>query len=132
MLSTNSAAAGATGHPYGFSLSRGRNAHFPDTGKRFHDGVTRFLSAESDGPFLRPAEVAFPPYGSVVILGRLGSNDGDENAAVQRFAPGSHHSALVSGTVGAAAGVGVFFIFVALSHLGSLQRSQRSRLAVIN
>ena len=41
------------------------------TGKRFHDGVQQFLSVASDEPFLPPAEVAFPPHGRLVILGRL-------------------------------------------------------------
>ena len=72
LLSTDSAATGATGREFGFSFSKGRNAHFPDTGKRFHEGVQRYLNGEAEGPFLAPAEVAFPPYGGVVILGRLG------------------------------------------------------------
>ena len=41
------------------------------TGKRFYDGVQQFLSIASDEPFLPPAEGAFPPYGRLVILGRL-------------------------------------------------------------
>ena len=64
LLSADSSAAGATGRPFGFSFSRGKNAHFPDTGKRFRAGVERYLSGGSP-------EVAFPPYGKVVILGRL-------------------------------------------------------------
>ena len=71
LLSTDSASTGATGKPFGFSFSRGRNAHFPETGKRFHDGVKRFMSSGSDGPVLPPAEVEFPPHGKIVILGRL-------------------------------------------------------------
>ena len=71
LLSVDSAGAGANGKPFGFSFSRGRNAHFPDTGKRFHDGVKRFLSGQGDGQVLPPAEVSFPPYGKLTILGRL-------------------------------------------------------------
>eukprot|EP00854_Cymbomonas_tetramitiformis_P011198 gene11198-13234_t len=71
LLSTDTPQAGATGRDFGFSFSRGRNAHFPETGKRFHDGVQRYLSSKSDGPFLSPAEVAFPPYGTMIILGRF-------------------------------------------------------------
>ena len=65
LLAADSAATGATGQPFGFSFSRGRNAHFPDTGKRFKDGVKKYLSGEGDG------SVAFPPYGKLVMLGRL-------------------------------------------------------------
>ena len=72
LLSADSPATGATGQPFGFSFSRGRNAHFPDTGKRFREGVKRYLSAGGgDTPFLPPTDVAFPPYGKVVILGKL-------------------------------------------------------------
>ena len=64
LLSTDSSETGATGKPFGFSFSRGKNAHFPDTGKRFRAGVERYLSGGSP-------EVAFPPLGKIVILGRL-------------------------------------------------------------
>ena len=75
LLSADSAAAGATGREFGFSFSRGRNAHFPGTGKTFSAGVKRFLAGKSDGKsgLLPPVEVAFPPYGSIMILGRLKS-----------------------------------------------------------
>lgn len=71
LLSADSPEAGATGLPFGFSFSRGRNAHFPDTGERFRLGVERYLSGGGDKPVLPPAVVSFPPYGSVAILGRL-------------------------------------------------------------
>lgn len=72
LLSTDSAGTGATGKAYGFSFSKGRNAHFPDTGRRFHDGVKRYLNGKSDGgEHLPPSEVTFPGHGSIVILGRL-------------------------------------------------------------
>lgn len=64
LLSTDKAGVGATGAPFSFSFSRGRNAHFPDTGKRFAAGAKRYLR---DGT----AEVDFPGHGKLVILGRL-------------------------------------------------------------
>ena len=71
LLSTDAAGTGATGESFGFSFSRGRNAHFPETGKSFSDGVKKFLGGSADGPFLAPAEVQFGRHGTVVILGRL-------------------------------------------------------------
>ena len=74
LMSTDKAEAGATGKPFGFSFSRGRNAHFPDTGKRFRNGVKKYLDGGVPGEtHLPPAAVAFPPHGQVVILGRLSS-----------------------------------------------------------
>ena len=73
LLSSDSPSAGATGQPFGFSFSRGKNAHFPDTGKRFQKGVKQYLSCGNGEPYLPPADVAFPPHGKVVILGRLES-----------------------------------------------------------
>lgn len=72
LLLTNSAAAGATSNPYSFSFSKGKNAHFPDTGKKFQRGIKTYLEgeAESDG-FLKPANVHFPGFGKIVILGKL-------------------------------------------------------------
>ena len=71
---------------FGFSFSRGRNAHFPGTGQAFHDGVKRYLSGDGGGggggggaspsAVLDPVEVAFPGYGKVVILGRVGAAAG--------------------------------------------------------
>jgi hypothetical protein len=92
LLSANAAATGATGRPFGFSFSRGRNAHFPDTGKTFKEGVERYLrgegdygvaaavaatkaggaAAEEESEFLLPpADVVFKMYGKIVILGLL-------------------------------------------------------------
>uniref|UniRef100_A0A6V0FKM6 Cytochrome b5 heme-binding domain-containing protein n=1 Tax=Zooxanthella nutricula TaxID=1333877 RepID=A0A6V0FKM6_9DINO len=71
LLSADSAATGATGRAFGFSFSRGRNAHFPQTGRRFRDGVEQYLSGKGDDAFLPPADVAFPPFGKLVILGQL-------------------------------------------------------------
>ena len=75
LLSTDSPGAGASGQPYGFSFSRGRNAHFPDTGKRFMKGVERYLGGAASGSdsWLPPSDVAFPRYGRLVILGKLKS-----------------------------------------------------------
>ena len=75
LLSTDSPGTGATGKPHGFSFSRGRNAHFPDTGKRFQEGVKRYLRGDAgDAQGILPtADVDFPPYGKIVILGRLQS-----------------------------------------------------------
>ena len=71
-MSTDESGTGATGKPFGFSFTRGRNAHFPATGKRFKQGAERYLNGSSSaGPQLPPADVAFPPYGTLVILGRL-------------------------------------------------------------
>mmetsp|Transcript_4986 Transcript_4986/g.7563 ORF Transcript_4986/g.7563 Transcript_4986/m.7563 type:complete len:154 (-) Transcript_4986:176-637(-) len=72
LLSSNNADVGATGKPYGFSFSRGRNAHFPDTGERFREGVERYLSNGTAGEASLPSvEVVFPSYGKIVILGQL-------------------------------------------------------------
>lgn len=72
LLSTNRADAGADGRPFSFSFSRGRNAHFPDTGKRYREGVKRYLSCGTPGEAtLPPADVVFSSYGKITILGRL-------------------------------------------------------------
>ena len=47
LLSTDKAKTGATGKPFGFSFSSGRNAHFPDTGKRFRDGGVDIRKAKN-------------------------------------------------------------------------------------
>lgn len=73
LLSTNSPAAGASGSSFGFSFSRGRNAHFPDTGKRFQRGVQKYLAGavESVDVHLPPVDVPFQQFGKLIILGRL-------------------------------------------------------------
>ena len=74
LLSTDAAAVGATGEEFGFSLSRGRNAHFPGTGKCFRSGIERYLrggAGSDDHRFLAPCTVEFPEFGKVVVLGRL-------------------------------------------------------------
>ena len=64
LLSADAASTGATGQEFGFSFSRGRNAHFPGTGRNFAASVKQFLAGGN-------AEVAFPPHGTLVILGQL-------------------------------------------------------------
>lgn len=110
IMSTDEPNIGATGKAFGFSLGRGRNAHFPDTAKRFRDGVELYLSgggggkgeekrdrdddADDDGgkddddgaeeeQFLPPLAVDFPPYeGNIVILGRLAVSSSSEGGDV--------------------------------------------------
>ena len=72
LMSANTAGVGHTGTPFGFSFSRGRNAHFPATADRFRNGLKHFLEGGQQGEaYLPPAAVSFPPHGQVVILGRL-------------------------------------------------------------
>ena len=72
LLSSNDAGTGHTGRAYGFSFSRGRNAHFPKTGQTFRKGVERYLSGGDGGDgFLAPVEVKFGQHGSISILGRF-------------------------------------------------------------
>ncbi len=73
LLATNHARIGATGEDYGFSFTRGRNAHFPRTGKAFQDGVRKYLQGKANGEsgFLAPCEVVFEQYGKIVIVGKL-------------------------------------------------------------
>ena len=59
LLSADSPATGATGQPFGFSFSRGRNAHFPDTGKRFREGV-KVVSARAEAERANPVQVRAP------------------------------------------------------------------------
>ena len=72
LLTTDAPGVGASGKAFGFSFTRGRNAHFPQTGKSFHEGVQVFLSGRGE-PFLPPVEVTFSSHGKVVILGQLQS-----------------------------------------------------------
>ena len=65
LMSTDDAGVGAGPDAFSFSFSRGRNAHFPDTGRRFADGVQRYLR---DG---HATKIKFPPHGNLIILGRL-------------------------------------------------------------
>ena len=65
LMSTDDAGIGAGPEAFSFSFSRGRNAHFPDTGRRFADGVQRYLR---DG---HATKIKFPPHGNLIILGRL-------------------------------------------------------------
>ena len=49
LLSANSANIGATGHKFGFSFSKGRNAHFGHTARRFENGIQKFLNCKKAG-----------------------------------------------------------------------------------
>lgn len=77
LLSTDQPGTGATGERFGFSFSRGKNAHFPETGRRYQDGVKKFYRGSASGKlvetdaFLPPCAVEYPGYGKLVILGRL-------------------------------------------------------------
>lgn len=71
VLATNHPRIGATGSAFGFSFSKGRNAHFPKTGKIFQEGVKRYLAGSLVDGYLAPVDVRFPPHGKIVILGRL-------------------------------------------------------------
>ena len=72
LMSANTKGAGFTGREFGFSFTRGPNAHFPATGQRFRDGVQRYLGGSGDPDSCLPPEiVAFPPHGQIRILGRL-------------------------------------------------------------
>ena len=76
LKTSNDAKAGHTGSQFGFSFSKGHNAHFPETGRRWREGVEEYLRAagKDDGnENLLPAmEVAFAPHGSITIIGRFG------------------------------------------------------------
>ena len=67
ILSTDSKRSGYTGKEFGFSLSKGRNAHFPRTAKIFEEAAKSFDSLQ------RHVTVEFDPdhAGSIVILGKL-------------------------------------------------------------
>ena len=75
LMSANTSEAGATGRPFGFSFSRGPNAHFPKTGQRFAEACEQYLNGISRQPHLPPVEVEFPPFGKITILGRLSQAD---------------------------------------------------------
>jgi hypothetical protein len=84
LLSTNVASEGVTGQDFGFSLSRGKNAHSYETVRRFQNGVQQYLKGRiSSGSssimhpgncsenLLPPGTVNLPPHGTLQILGRL-------------------------------------------------------------
>ena len=70
LLQTNDPSTGDTSRPFAFSFSRGRNAHFPETAKIFHDGIARFLKGEST-EIIFPATFKKQEGGKLVVLGRL-------------------------------------------------------------
>ena len=67
ILSTDSKRSGYTGKEFGFSLSKGKNAHFPRTAKMFEEAAKSFDSLQQH------VTVKFDPdhAGSIVILGKL-------------------------------------------------------------
>ncbi|GMH82322.1 hypothetical protein TrVE_jg11846 [Triparma verrucosa] len=73
LMQTNLKGVGYTGKDFGFSFSKGRNAHFPGTGKRWKQKVKEFLTGEKgeDGK-LKSLQCVFDGEGgSVIILGKL-------------------------------------------------------------
>ena len=77
--SANSAAAGATGKPYGFSFHEGYNSHNPPTMRRWDEGLKEYLegTANSQGGMnddngcLPPYDLTFPDIGTIVIIGKF-------------------------------------------------------------
>ncbi len=66
LLQSNAASAGYTGNPFGFSFTRGKNAHFPETGRTFKEGVERYLRNRTDN------QIQFKGMdGKLRVLGRL-------------------------------------------------------------
>ena len=70
ILSTDSRRSGHTGNEFGFSLSKGKNAHFPTTAKTFEEAAKSFDRLQ------RHVTVQFGPdtdqaAGTIVILGKL-------------------------------------------------------------
>ena len=71
LLSANAASAGWTGKAFGFSLSRGANAHFGGTGRLFEEGVKKFVRLGQ----MQSVDVVFPSVdGKITIIGKL-AND---------------------------------------------------------
>ena len=79
LLSTDRAATGATGKPFGFSFTHGREAHLPVTGRLFNECVDEYLRGPAQNEenknenygYLPVKEVNFPDLGTIVILGKL-------------------------------------------------------------
>jgi hypothetical protein len=67
ILATDEKQTGWTGEEFGFSLSRGKNAHFPQTRRVFQEGTRRFDELQSQ------VEVNFGKDGggAITILGKL-------------------------------------------------------------
>lgn len=70
ILITNDPSTGDTGHPFAFSFSRGRNAHFPGTARTFKEGIEKFLDGESTD-IVFPGEYRKQIGGKLVVLGKL-------------------------------------------------------------
>jgi len=67
ILATDEKQTGWTGEEFGFSLTRGSNAHFPKTGRVFQEGMRKFDKLQSQ------VEVNFgkDDGGAITILGKL-------------------------------------------------------------
>ena len=64
---TDEKQTGWTGEEFGFSFTRGKNAHYPKTGRVFQEGIRKFEELQS------PVEVDFGKDGggAITILGKL-------------------------------------------------------------
>ena len=73
ILATNQSNVGATGKEFGFSFTRGKNAHFSGTGKDFKVGIKKYLNGKvgKDG-YLEETDIHFKGYdGKIKIIGIL-------------------------------------------------------------
>jgi len=73
--STNDASVGHTGSWGGFSFTKGKNAHFPGTGRAWKKGVEEYMNGGASrerGSWLEEKDVAFEgTVGKVTIIGIL-------------------------------------------------------------
>jgi len=67
ILSADSKRTGYTGKEFGFSLSKGKNAHFPTTAKTFEDAAKSFDRLQQ----CVVVKFGSGQTGSIVILGKL-------------------------------------------------------------
>lgn len=69
ILATDEKQTGWTGEEFGFSLTRGQNAHFPKTGRIFEEGVRRFDMLQEHVKVNFGKDVG----STIIILGKLQS-----------------------------------------------------------
>ena len=69
ILATDEKQTGWTGEEFGFSLTRGQNAHFPKTGRIFEEGVRRFDMLQENVKVTFGNDVG----STIIILGKLQS-----------------------------------------------------------
>ena len=67
ILATDEKQTGWTGEEFGFSLTRGQNAHFPKTGRIFEEGVRRFDMLQENVKVNFGDDVG----STIIILGKL-------------------------------------------------------------